>query len=514
MHNNTIAILKNSIFLYLRMFLILAVSLYTSRVILKYLGITDFGIYNVVAGIISFIVFFNNTLMSATQRFINYTLGNINGNTRTVFRASMAVHIALCVILVIVMETVGLWFLNNKIVLPANRFYAAQWVFQTSLIIGILSIIKSPYHAMIIAYERMNIFALFSIVETILKLLIVYVLSISNIDALILYSILMVIVQLIVFLLYYFYCLKNFHSEIYLRGKIDKQILKDIMKFIGWSSYGGIAMLGYTQGLNILLNIFFGPIQNAARAISTQVEGIVNQFRGNFQVAVNPQLVKSYADSNMTYFMKLMSFSCKFTTFIMLAMTVPLCFRVDWLLNLWLVDVPENTSVFLKILLIASLIDSPSVPFVIGIQANGNIKLHEIINGTLLLLILPISYFALWKGFPSASIFIIYAIFMFITFLVRIVIFSKLLNLRLNTLYNMIFKYIIVVCGLSFICGYFINELLSHSILGSLLYYILIFIVELVISYTLGLSSEEKKYAQGVTFKIINKIRNKRKPTN
>lgn len=509
MNQNTIVIFKNSVFLYLRMFLLLVVSLYTSRVILKYLGITDYGIYNVVAGIVSFVVFFNNTLMTATQRFINYTLGDIKGNTKGVFRASMMIHIILCLLLIICMETIGVWFLNNKIVLPPSRFNAAQWAFQTSVVIGVLSIIKSPYHAIIIAYEKMNVFAYFSIVEAILKLLIVYLLSVSDVDSLILYSILMLIVQFVVFFMYYYYCVKNFKSEICIRGKIDRYILKDIMKFIGWSSYGGFSMLGYTQGLNILLNVFFGPVQNAARGIAIQVENVIKQFRGNFQMAVNPQLVKKYAENDMAYFMKLMSFSCKFSTYIMLAMTVPLCFRVDWLLNLWLVDVPENTSVFVKILLIASLIDSPSTPFVIGIQANGNIKFHEIINGTLLLLILPLSYFALWYGFPSASIFIIYTFFMLVTFLVRIVIFSKLLKIGLRTIYHVVFEKIIIVCGVSFIVGYLTSVLFPNSLLSSILYCVFLFFIVLGISYILGLSTEEKNYAQSLASKMICKFFNK-----
>lgn len=507
MSNTTTTILKNSLFLYLRMFLLLLVSLYTSRIVLKYLGVTDFGIYNVVGGIISFVVFFNNTLLSATQRFINYALGDKEGNVTVVFKTSMIMHAFLCILLIILMYTIGLWFLNNKIVLPPNRLYAAQWAFHTSVVIGVLSIIKTPFNAIIIAHERMDTFAYISIVEALLKLIVAYLLSTAANDTLILYSILMCLVQLAVFLMYYFYVIKNFQDEISYRCKINSQLLKDFLKFIGWSSYGGISMLGYTQGLNMLLNVFFGPVQNAARGIAVQVESVVNQFRGNFQIAVNPQLVKSYAEDNMTYFFKLMSFGCKFSTFIMLSMIVPLCFRLDWLLKLWLVDVPENTVIFIKILLIGSLIDSPSAPFVIGIQANGNIKWHEIINGTLLLLILPISYYVLSIGFPPFSIFIVYAFFMFVALVIRITIFSKLMKIGVTMIFNQIFKRIIIVCCLSFLLGCFFNEFIQDTIWGSLLYSILTFFIIVALSYFIGLSSNEKEYATSIILKLVNKIK-------
>ena len=492
------------------MFVLLAISLFTSREILRCLGVSDFGIYNVVAGIVSFIVFFYNSLTSATQRFINYALGVKDGDVEGVFRASMVMHVILCISLIIGMETVGLWFLNNKIVLPPDRLNAAQWAFHTSVVIGVLSIIKSPYHAIIIAYERMNVFAYYSIIEALLKLLIVYVLAVGNIDALISYSVLMMIVQVIVNIMYYYYCERHFKIQIRLKGSINKQLLGEITKFIGWSSYGGVSMLGYTQGLNVLLNLFFGPVQNAARGIAVQVESVVKQFRSNFQVAVNPQLVQSYAEHNVPYFMKLMSFGCKFSTYIMLAMTVPLCYRVNWILNIWLVEVPANTDVYLKILLIASLIDSPSPPFVTGIQANGNIKYHEIINGTLLLLVLPFSYLALKFGLPSASVFVIYAVFMLITIIVRVVLFSNLLKIDIKSVYNLIFKQIFIVCAVSFLLGFVIDKVLPQGVAFSFIYCVLIFSLVILISYYIGLSVGEKDYANNIIKKLINKVNHSR----
>jgi len=498
-------ILKNSVFLYVRMLLLLVISLYTSREILKYLGVVDYGIYDVVAGLVTFVSFFNNSLVSATQRFLNYSLGK--NNIADVFKTSFALHIGLAVVLVLLMETVGLWFLNNKVVMPQDRTLAANWAFQTSVVIGVLTILKTPYNAIIIAYERMNIFAYISILEAIFKLLIVYVLFLELIDALILYSILAMLVQFIITGLYFLYCKKQFPYQTAISFSIDNSILKEMLGFLGWSSYGGLSMLGYTQGLNVLLNVFFGPVQNAARGIAVQVEGIIRQFRGNFQVAVNPQLVKSYAENDFAYFSKLLSFGCKFSTYIMLAMIVPLCFRVDWILSLWLTKVPEHTSLFLKILLIASLIDSPSAPFVTGIQANGNIKYHEIINGTLLLMILPISYAALYLGGPAATVFIVYTIFMLLTLIVRICIFIRLLNISFSYIYNLIFRHILIVCCSSFFVGMVIHRLLPNTIFFSVIYEITVCLLVLAISYFWGLSVDEKYKAKSILKKVVNKFK-------
>lgn len=506
MDNNNKTIIKNSIFMYLRMILLLVISLFTSREVLRYLGIEDYGIYNVIGGVVSFVAFFNNTLQSSTQRFLNVELGTPNGDVQKVFNASFQTHLILAAILVIAMEIGGLWFVNNKINIPSDRMYAALWAFHTSIALAAFQIIRTPYNAVIIAYEKMSVYAYTSILEAIAKLVIIYILAIGLTDSLVLYSVLNLFIAIIITIIYYIYCRRNF-KETSLSLEVDKNLLKNMGGFIGWSTYGGLSMWGYTQGLNMLINIYFGPAINAARGIAVQIESMVKQFRNNFQVAVNPQLVKSYAESDMNRFFKLFAFSAKFSTYIMLAMFIPIYFRIDWLLNLWLVEVPEYTADILRIILLACLIDSAVTPFVMGIQANGNIKIHEIICGSLLLLIIPVSYVFLEMGYSPLSVFWVYTIVMAITQLARIGIFCSLLKVSYAYVVKLIYLNISLVSISAFLIGYILDLIIQGSVIGNLSYYAIAFLTTIVCSYLFGLNRREKGLVLNNVKNILNKLK-------
>ena len=346
---NNKRIAKNTLLLYGRMLLTMAISLYTSRVILKVLGVEDFGIYNVVGGIISMFAFINGGMVAATQRYITFEIGSGNTNQlKKVFSTSLQIHAIISVIIIILGETVGLWFLLEKLVIPESRMSAAIWVYQLSIVACIVNIMSIPYNADIIAHEKMSAFAYISIVEVVLKLLIVYMLVFSPLDKLIVYAVLLLVVQIAIRLIYTTYCKKHFEETSYSKC-CDKSLVKEMASFAGWSFWGSLAGILYTQGLNMMLNIFFGPVVNAARAIAVQVQSAVQQFVTNFQMAINPQITKSYAKGDLNQMHNLMFRSARFSFLLLLLITLPVLLETNFLLTVWLKTVPENTFIFTQI---------------------------------------------------------------------------------------------------------------------------------------------------------------------
>lgn len=314
---NNKRIAKNALLLYFRMFITMAVSLYTSRVILKALGVEDFGIYNVVGGVVTMLTFINTAMGSASQRYITFELGHKNyKQLYTVFCTSVEVHILIAIIIAILSETIGIWFLNTHMEIPSLRLEAANWVYQFSILSCIVSILYVPFNATIIAHEKMSAFAYISIIEVLLKLIIVYMLMLSEIDRLILYSILIFSIQLFIFIIYVTYCICHF-PETRFKFIFDKQLFKNMISFASWSLIGNLAIVACTQGLNILLNIFWGPIVNAARAIAAQVQNAIYSFGSNFQTAINPQITKNFATGNIKQMHNLIFVSCKYSFFLL-----------------------------------------------------------------------------------------------------------------------------------------------------------------------------------------------------
>ena len=384
---------KNTMFLYIRMLVTMIISLYTSRVILKFLGIDDYGIYQAVGGIVGILSFLNIALSTGTSRFLTYELGTGNKKKlKDTFSTTLSVHILLSLLIVLLSETVGLWYFNTKMVIPANRFAAATWVFHLSIITAIISIISVPFNAAIIAHEKMKVFAYVSIVDAVSKLAIVFMLNIGDIDKLILYAILLMLFQLGIFLFYVLYCMKAFSECKYKFLFINRELFKEIFSFSGWGLVAGSAIALNNQGILLLLNYFFAPAIVAARAISLQVYNAANSFVTNFRTAVNPQIIKQLAAGDVEGSHKLLLESTKFSYYLMLILCLPICLLASPLLNLWLVEVPEYAVPFLQIVIIQSLFQVFDTSFYTALYAKGRIKENALISPMISLLSFPVVF--------------------------------------------------------------------------------------------------------------------------
>lgn len=385
------------------------VALYTSRVILSALGVEDFGISNVVGGFVAMFALISSALTSSISRFITFELGrNDYVKLKEVFATSLLIQLSLSAIILIVAETIGLWFVNYKMVIPAERLYAANWVFQASIFAFILGLLSTPYNAAIVAHEKMNIFALFGILQIFLNLLIVLFVAYAplNFDKLIVYSILMLSVNITMQALYLAYCYKHF-PESHVGPAYKKQCWKEMSGFAGWNGIGCTAAILRDQGVNVLLNLFFGPIVNAARGISGSVSNAIGQFTGNFMTALNPQITKSYASGDRDYMFSLVKRGARFGYYIMLLISIPIILEAPFILDLWLTQYPDNTVIFVRLVLCYSLIEVLSYTLITLQVATGKIRNYQLAVGVLLLMNFPLSWVALHFGAPSYAVYIV-----------------------------------------------------------------------------------------------------------
>lgn len=401
-------IAKNTLVLYVRMLFTMGISLFTSRVVLQTLGVEDYGISSVVGGVISMFTFINAAMVSSTQRYLNFELVRDDANQlRSVFSTSLQIHALIALAIIVLSETVGLWFLNEKLVIPEARMTAAMWVYQCSILSCAVSIMSTPYNAVIVAHEKMSAFAYISILDVSLKLLVVYLLVVLPFDKLIILAILNLLVQLFIRYIYTLYCHRHF-PESYFQFRFNKTLFKEMFGFAGWSFWGNLAAILYTQGLNMMLNIFFGPIVNAARGIAVQVQSAVQQFVGGFQTALNPQITKNYASNNLPQMHSLMFRSARFSFLLLFFLSLPVLMETNFILTLWLKTVPDDAVIFTQIMICISLIYTTANPCIIANQATGKVKIYQMVVGGILLLILPISYVVLKLGAPAYSVFIVH----------------------------------------------------------------------------------------------------------
>lgn len=422
--NSTIA--NNTVAMYIRMLLLMFVSLYTSRVVLNTLGVEDFGIYNVVGGVIVMVSFIRITMSGTIQRFIAYELGKKEideSNLPQVFNASITVLVAIGLIIVLLTETVGVWFLNNKLNIPPDRMGAANWVLQCSMLTVVLNLLSVPYNALIIAHEKMKVYAYISIIEAILKLLMVYSLFISPFDKLKTYAVLSLVLSVGLRMMYQVYCVKKF-------GRIKYKFAKNIKSYShllsmsGWTMFGAVAAVSRTQGVNIVLNMFFSAVVNAAQGIAEQVNGALTGFVTNFQTALNPQLYKSHAIGDGEYFHSLIYRGSKFSYFLLLLLGLPLIIEMNYVLELWLKNVPDYAIIFCRLVLINALIDSLSGPLITAMMATGKIRNYQIVTGLILFSALPLAYIIIRLGAPPQGA-------VFASILTSVVaLFSRLIFLR------------------------------------------------------------------------------------
>ena len=503
---NNKRIAKNTIALYFRMIITMIVGLFTSRVILDSLGVQDYGIYNLVGGFVTMFNVFRAGLISATQRFITFDLGkgDMNG-LRSTFSTSMIIFIMLSFIIVMIAEAGGIWFIENKLTIPAERMTAAHWVFQFSLVTLILNLVSFPYNALIIAHERMKAFAYISIFDVVAKLLLTYLVYISPIDKLIFYSFLMCLIQLINRMIYNIYCRKNF-EESNMIWSVDWSKVKRIYAFTGWELFGSVAVIGYTQGLNMLLGMFFTPVVNAARGVAVQVQSMITGFVSNFQTALNPQITKSYASGDKEYMFKLIFVSSRVSYLLLFFFALPLMLEANELLNLWLVEVPEYTVIFFRLIIIITMIDAISNPIITSVEATGNIRVYQIVVGSLLLLILPVSYIVLKLGGAPYTVFLVHIAFSSLAFCARLIMASRATGLHKR---NFICKVLFPVTITTIVATLFplaAHLLMDESLMRLIAVSFVSAVCTILSAYSIGITENERKM---VNQKILLQIKRK-----
>ena len=505
---NNKRIAKNTLMLYIRMLFMMGVSLFTSRVILQTLGVEDYGIYNVVGGIITMFTFINSAMISATQRYITFALGqNDLERLRRVFSTSLQIHALISLIIVILGETVGLWFLYEKMIIPESRMTAALWVYQCSILACIITIMSVPYNAAIVAHEKMSAFAYISILEVSLKLAIVYLLLVIPFDKLIIYAILMFVVQLLVRFVYANYCSKHFEESKY-QHFIDKPLLKEMSGFAGWSFWGSFSVLCCNQGVNLLLNTFYGPVVNAARGIATTIQAAVNNFSSNFQVALNPQIIKTYAVGNLEEHRKLILVSAKFSALMLMIISLPILLDTGNLLNLWLGEVPDHTINFVRIILVISIWDSTAYPLATSVQATGRVKKYQLYIGSVILLIIPVSYVVFQFYLIPELALLVHLFVAILAQLTRLWFVRNYVQVSIRQFIQQVYTPLIFSFVLSLIPTYYILEYLpQNGFLRLVLVSVISILLSLSVTYIIALNRSERKFLHQAMHKLIVKIK-------
>lgn len=489
---NNKRIAKNTLLLYFRMFFMMAVSLYTSRVVLNTLGVEDYGIYNVVGGIVAMFSFINSSMSAATQRYITFALGRDDKvRLKKIFNTSLIIHGGISILLILLAETIGLWFLWNKMQVPMERMEAAFWVYQSSIVASVIMIMSVPYNAAIVAHEKMSAFAYISVLEVVLKLLIVYLLLVIFFDKLIVYALLIVLVQIFIRLCYSWYCNKYFKETLF-TWILDRGLIKEMIGFAGWNLFGACAYIAFTQGLNIILNMFFGPVVNAARAIAVQVQNAMTQFISNFQMALNPQIIKSYAAGDLQYMHSLIYRSSKFSYFLIFSISLPVIIETPFILKVWLNNVPENSVIFLRLMVCTSWISSISNPLINAAQTTGNIRKYQTVIGTMLIMILPISYLCLKIGFPAYSVFVVHLIIECLAQVVRLFIIKPMIDLSIGEFVKNVILKIILVSFLTILLPYYVHTAICGGWFRLVIVAVASFLSATFIIGGIGLSTPER----------------------
>mgnify|MGYP003205026237 FL=1 len=504
---NNKRIAKNTIYLYIRTIITLLVSLYTSRIFLEVLGVIDLGIYNVVGGIVVMLSFLNTMMAAGTQRFLSYELGGNNNHKqlKKLFSMLFFIHVLVAIVLFILAETIGLWLFYNKLIIPQERLTAAMWVFQFSILSAIVTITQVPYNASIIAHEKMNVFAYITIVQTLAKLLVVYTIMWIDYDKLKLIAILNFLIILTTTFVYRSYCERKF-QECILSFHWDTSLFKSLINYSSWNLFGAFSNVAADQGINVLSNLFFGPTVNASRAISFQVKSALTSFVANFQTAVNPQIIKSYASKDHEYMKTLIMGTAKYSFLLLLFFAFPIILETKYILKLWLGTIPEYSVVFCRLILINACIDCLSGPLVTAVQATGRIKIYQITVGVVLMLTFPISYVILLLIQVPESPFYVSISISFLLIIIRIILLERVIRLSLLTCYKQIGSRLLLVLIPPLLCSIAIFFLIDGGFNRFLVNIFVSAISILSSAYCIGLNKIERKYIKDyVVKKLVNK---------
>lgn len=488
----------------------MGVTLYTSRIVLEALGEVDYGIYNVVAGVVVMIDFINAALYGATIRFMSYVMDTGDEQERKrMFSSIKFVHLGIGVITILLGETIGLWFVMNKLTIPETSLIPAFWTYQCSLVVLFISEISLPYSALIMAYERMSAFAYISILEAILKLGIAFIILYSSSNKLILYSFLFLSIQILIRITYLRYCNKRF-TESKVKIRFNKDDIRQIGQFARWSIFGSFSGIVSNQGQNILLNIYFGPIINTARGIANQVHVACMKFCSNFQVAVKPQIIKSYSVGELQHMHNLMLYSIKFCLFLTLIIITPLYFFTEPILNIWLVEFPKETVFFVKIILLQEIFNSISYPLISAIEATGKIKVYKIIISIAIILPLPASYIALKFGHISADkVMLIYLAGALLTEVVRVLYVLPAIQMKIAVYFRRIVLSSIIPFIVLVVTYMFFPHYTEMNVIHLVINCMIVIIGTSLVLYVLGLDRRERAIANQAVSKVIAKLRHK-----
>lgn len=504
---NNKRIAKNTLLLYFRMLFMMAISLFTSRVILDSLGVEDFGIQNVVGGVVSMFTVLSGSMSASISRFITFELGRGDLiKLQKVFSTGIHIQLGMSLLVFIIAESVGVWFLNSKMNIPAERLAAANWVFQCSILTFVLNLLSVPYNAAIIAHEKMSAFAYISIIEVTLKLAIVYLLSVSPFDRLITYAILLLCVGALIRFIYGYYCKRHFEECTY-HYVYDKTLLRSMTGFAGWNFLGNGAYMLNTQGVNILMNMYFGVAVNAARGVATQVDAALKQFVNSFTTAVNPQITKSYAQGDLKSMHKLVCRSAKFSAFLMMFFAVPIILETDQILTLWLKNPPAYASIFLKWIIISSFMDTVLAnSLVTSMFATGNIKKYQIVVTSIGCLVFPLSWIAFQIGFAPQVGYILYFFIYSILLFVRLFLLKDMVKLPVMLYVREVLFKVLPTMAICFATPFILLCTMEEGILRLVSITALNTVVTVTTAYLIGLKDGERKYLM----ELINKMRTTR----
>ncbi len=504
--NNTSRIAKNTVVLYIRSLIVLLISLYTSRVILQALGVVDFGIYNVVGGVISALSFLNWSLQGTYQRFFNVEMAR--GGSESIskqFKVANTIQLFMAIIIVVLAETIGLWFVNAKLVIPADRMIAANWVYQVTIVSAVISVICSPYGALITAYERMDLFAFISIISALLRLVIVFIVKYTSFDKLIVFSLLLLSVSIIDRVLYVVLTKRPF-PESSLRLAWDKTMMVSMTSFGGWVIIDSLSQMLKGQGINIVLNLFFGPVVNSARGIAYQIMNAVNQFITSFQTSFRPQLTKSYAEGDYNYMRKLFYSASKVSYFLLFVISLPILLETEYILHLWLGEsVPDYTASFTRIILLTTFVSAFANPTSCIAYATGKIRKLTIVVSSIMLSIVPIAYvFLKLGGNPNVALWVSFFVSI-LAQIVRLLLLDRLVSINLKDyikrVISPIFGCTLLISFISVLPRLFINPSfwrLLFSLFTALL-------VSVVIIWLIGLDREERKLLSTKLLSVFGK---------
>lgn len=514
MPNNTSSnkrIAKNSVFLTIRMMIVLVLTFYTTRILLRTLGVEDYGTYNVVCGFVAMFTFLNRSMSNGIQRFFNYEYGkNGEEGANKVYCTAVFIQFILAVVIIILTESFGLWYLHHKMVLPDDRMIAAEWIFQFSIISFLFVIMQAPYSAAVMAHERMDFFAIISVLDAIIKLGIVFVLPYLRVDQLIMYGFLRSGVSVVNFLIFYIYCKRNF-KEIKLHRYFNKKQFLSMLSFSGWNIFGSLSNVLKDQGINLVINFFFGPVVNAARGVASQINGGLHGFVANITIPVRPQVVQSYAKGNINRTMNLTYSISKLSCCFLLMMAIPVSLEIDYILPLWLGDnIPQHANTFVIIVLFTSLISNLSSATSGVVHATGIMRDYQLLGGLFNMSSVPLAYFLL-KAYPKPelallAVFVCSALGHFICLFVV----KKLVGMSVWYYFKRIVFPIIEVMAITLVLVFPVHRFMSEGFLRLVIICVLCVIIVGLLFYYIGFNKSERKLAMQLVTSLFKKLRKRK----